>query len=372
MKMIKIGMFSFADINNYGDILFSHIFKREVEARIPNVKITFFTPADALVEGFSYEAYTSEKVNEKYDALILAGGEVVHFYDERTWFPIYKKSNLEVASAKPSDVVWDWALNCKSSFKAWLSVGVRPFEDTSNAEKVDSVINTLDYISVRGILSKKILENKIDTYNSKITITPDLGWLFPDLLLSSGEYGVHFGKFISSQKYVIYQVNNINNEEAKLIAQALLAFEAQTGLKVYLLPVIHPWEDEKYLALIEEYSEGKVKMLPATLTTMEIADVILHAELVLCSSLHTAITALAFGIPSAIINKWQGTKLQDLFGLQFRTEFLSSDFNMTYDMLMKLYNTRDEQKPALKLYADFMKEKLKSVFDELCTKILSH
>jgi len=363
-------MFSFADINNYGDILFSHIFNKEIKARIPNAEITFYTPSDAVVENIHYVAYTREKVDGKYDAMVLAGGEVVHFFDAKTWIPIYKKNNLPVASAKPSDVVWDWA-DCKANFKAWFSVGVRPFEDDANQDKINKTIAALDYVSVRGIMSKKILENRVDYYNAKISITPDLGWLFPEFLESSGKFGAYYSGLIKSEKYVIYQVNAINEDEAKLIADALLKFEEFSGLKVYLLPVIHPWEDEKYLKIIEDISEPRLTMLPATLSTLEIADIIVHAELVLCSSLHTAITALAYGIPSAIINKWQGTKLQDLFGLQFRTDYLSNDFSNTYDLLVKLHETRDKQKKVLQLYAAFMKERLKTAFDDLCLDILN-
>ena len=363
-------MFSFADINNYGDILFSHIFNKEIKARIPEADITFYTPADALVENINYVAYTREKVDGKYDALVLAGGEVVHFFDARTWIPIYRKSDLPVASTNPSDVVWDWAA-CKAAYKAWFSVGVRPFEDDANQDKVNQTIAALDYVSVRGILSKKNLENRLDYYNPKISVTPDLGWLFPEFLASSGKRGAYYQEFIQSERYVIYQVNAINESEAKLIADALLRFEAFSGLKVYLLPVIHPWEDEKYLKMIEDVSKSRLPMLPATLSTLEIADIIVHAELVLCSSLHTAITALADGIPAAIINKWQGTKLQDLFGLQFRTDYLSNDFSETYDLLVKLHETRDKQKKALQLYAAFMKERLGLAFDDLCLNIIN-
>lgn len=370
MSHIKIAMFSFADINNYGDILFSHIFKKEVLSRVPDAEVIFYTPSDAVVEDTNYISYTREKVNGKYDALVLAGGEVVHLYDTRTWFPIYEKSNLSVASAKPSDVVWDWA-GCEAGFKAWFSVGVRPFEDDTNQEKIDKTIQNLDFVSVRGVISKKILENKVEYYNSKIGVTPDLGWLFPEFLEKSGKFGEYYAKHIKSERYVIYQVNAINEKEAKIIADALSRFEESSDLKVYLLPVIHPWEDEKYLQLIETYSEGKIKMLPATLSTLEIADIIVHAEIVLCSSLHTAITALAFGIPAAIINKWQGTKLQDLFGLQFRTDYLSNDFSKTYEILNKLYCTKDEQRKSLELYAAFMKERLRIAFDNLCFNIVN-
>ena len=363
-------MFSFADINNYGDILFSHVFKMEILQRIPDADIDFYSPSEADIEGLNYIAYTKEKVNGKYDALILAGGEVIHLFDEKTWIPIYKKNNLIVAANKPSDIVWDWA-DSESSYKAWLSVGVRPFDGLSHQNKINKILEDLDYVSVRGIISKKILEHdQVNFYNPKIAITPDLGWLFPKFLNTKKEVAQHYKKYIPAGKYVIFQTNTITSEEARLIGDALVKFEQFSRLKVFLLPVIHPWEDEKYLRMIEASTDGSISMLPETLSTLEIADILLHAEVVLSSSLHSAITALAHGIPAAIINKWQGTKLQDLFGLQFRVEYLSNDFSDTYDLLIKLISEKKRNQKALQLYADFMKERLSEVFDELCENIL--
>jgi polysaccharide pyruvyl transferase WcaK-like protein len=276
-----------------------------------------------------------------------------------------------VTSEKPSDIVWDWA-DLNHGFKAWLSVGVRPFENINNAAKINKTLEDLDYVSVRGIISKKILEHdQVNFYNPKITITPDLGWLFPKFLNIKNEIAKHYKKYIPAEKYVIFQTNTITSEEAGLIGEALVKFELYSGLKVLLLPVIHPWEDEKYLRMIEASTNGSISMLPETLSTLEIADILVHAEIVLSSSLHSAITALAHGIPAAIINKWQGTKLQDLFGLQFRVEYLSNDFNNTYDLLVRLISEKKRNEVSLHLYADFMKEKLSEVFDELCKNILT-
>src|SRR5690606_16529654 len=148
---MKIGMFSFADIDNYGDILFSRIFKMEIESRLSNVEIDFITPTQVEIEGFRYQAYTKDMVDGKYDALVLAGGEVVHLFDERTWNPIYAKHGRNILSGLASNVVWDW-LDCDCNFKAWLSVGVRPFGDKWDENKIDESIDRLDYIATRGIL----------------------------------------------------------------------------------------------------------------------------------------------------------------------------------------------------------------------------
>lgn len=370
MAKKKIAMFSFADIDNYGDILFSHIFQKEISERLKDVSIDFYTPSDFEIEGIQYIGYERSKIEKKYDALILAGGEVVHLFDERTWEPIYRKNNQKILSTFASDVVWDWA-DCEAGFKAWLSVGVRPFENKKQDPKISAAIKNLDYISVRGILSKKILEGEeMNAYESKVNITPDLGWLFPEYLKSKGEYGKLYNKLIpEGRKYAIVQAHNISDTEAEVISKSLLSFREENDMDIFLLPVIHLWEDHKFMQKITDASGGLIKLLPHNLSTLQMADLIVHAELVACSSLHVAITALADGIPAAIINKWQGTKLQDLFGLQFRQDYLSSSFDNVDQLLMKLLKEKQKYQRSLTLYADFMKSKLEIAFDDIAERI---
>src|SRR5690554_5666882 len=145
-KNIKVAMMSFADIDNYGDILFSHVFNMELQKRIPDVKIDFYTPTSIELQGYHYEGYERKKIDGQYDGVFLAGGEVIHLFDERTWNPIYEKQDKAIVSARASDTVWDWA-TVSSPFKAWVSVGVRPFGDKWDQDKISNTINSLDYIS---------------------------------------------------------------------------------------------------------------------------------------------------------------------------------------------------------------------------------
>ncbi len=364
-------MFSFGDINNYGDLLFAHIFGMEMRSRLKGVPIDLYAPTSGNFQGLQYNAYSRRKIEGRYDALILAGGEVVHFFDERTWKPVYAKMNARLESDLPSDVVWDWA-GLEVPFKAWISVGVRPFEDRMDEEKLRSALEGLDHLSVRGVLSKKILEQgDLNFYDPRITITPDLGWLFPKFLDRQGKRGKLFSAITGGEKeYALYQVNNITEDEAAIIATQLCEFQREQGIRVLLLPVIHAWEDVKYLRMIEERSNGELKLLPNELGLLEMADLMVNARIVLSSSLHTAITALAACVPAGIINKWQGTKLQDLFGHQFRLHFLDKDVSKTLQMMQGLV-TEGKNTEILEAYARFMVLRLEKLFDELADRIAS-
>lgn len=366
----RIAFFSFADIDNYGDILFSHVFDMEIKKRIKDVVIDYYCPTEFSFDGINYQAYNRAKVIEaKYDALILFGGEVIHLFDEKTWKPIYKKNNKKLESPLPSDTAFDWT-NISGPYKAWISVGVRPPE-TDHLEKIQDAINHLDFVSVRGVLSKKILEGMdLMRNNPKIQISPDLGWLFSSILDYKNARGKHFNKFISFDKYALFQINNIQQEEAKLIGGFLQKFSEENKISIVLLPVIRPWEDIKYLNLINETAGTNFLVLPNNLNLVEMADVIVNSRFILCSSLHASITAMSSGIPAAIINKWSGTKLQDLFGHQFRLNLVRHNLNEIPGMLKTLNDEANSDRRLLKSYSDFMQESLNDTFQKLVNNII--
>jgi len=368
---LRLAMMSFADINNYGDILFSHVFDMELRNRIPDVEIDFFTPSTIDLEGYHYEGYDRAKVDGKYDGIFLAGGEVVHLFDERTWQPIYEKQQKQVVSKHASDTVWDW-VDCQSAFKAWLSVGVRPFGDKWDELKVNNTVNALDYISCRGILSKKILEaSNFESFNKKVEITPDLGWIFPQYLDSQNQRGKHYGDFIPPDtEYLLFQVHNIIEVEAKIVANDLREAKQKYGYEIVMMPVIHLWKDEVYLEQINKLAGNEFIVLPNDLSVVQMLDIIVHASLTVTSSLHVAITALADGVPASVFNKWQGSKLQDLYGLQFRTDFLVSEVTEFANIFEKLEFERQHSK-SLSLYAQFMREKLKETFDGIVNRMIN-
>lgn len=370
---VKIAFFSFADIDNFGDILFSHIFKMEVEKRIENPIIDFYSPSKYSVEGIDYFAYSKEKIKQNgYDALIVFGGEVIHLFDERTWKPIYTKNNQILETELPSDIIFDWT-DLDGPFKAWISVGVRPIEKEEDFLKIQKAIENLNYVSVRGNLSKKILEGgNLQTNNSKIEITPDMGWLFPNLLDYTNTNGKFYKEYVLQEEYLIFQINNITVEEAKEIAQYLYQFKKEENIQVVLLPIIRPWEDYKYLKMIWDEFPNEFILLNNDLNILEIADIIVHSSLTITSSLHANITALSAGIPAGIMNKWQGTKLQDLYGHQFRLHMLKHQLNEIPDLLNSLKEEKAEGTELLNNYAKFMKSCLNNLFDQLVNKISNH
>lgn len=363
--MTRVAVFSFADIDNYGDILFSHVVRSELLRRREDLILDFITPTDAVIDGERYRHYDREAIDGAYDALVLAGGEVVHFFDERSWNPIYERRGVSVPSGRASDVVWDWA-DLEAGTKAWLSVGVRPFEEQADPDRVAATLENLDFVSVRGVLSRKILEGgEYVAVDDRIRVTPDLGWLFPRLL--DGEDGSQRGRLTEApgaEPYAVFQFHNITDTEALPISEMLREFRAATGLRIVLVPVIHLWNDRASMQPIIDAADGDIEMPDGKLEPMDILRIVAGAEVVMSSSLHVAITAMACGTPAAIFNKWPGTKFQDLLGMQMRAEMLVRSIDGIPAALTRLRAER-ENPLALRAYRDFMVATLDKTFDEL-------
>jgi len=367
---LKIAVLSFADIDNFGDILFAHVVEGEIKKIDNHATIDFFSPTDYEHADRIYKSFDCEEDYSEYDAILLAGGEVIHFYDERTWLPIYEKRGFSFPDdRRPSDIIWKFHDKKQVAYKAWLSVGVRECKEIEDG-LLEKVIQDLDFISVRGLLSKKILEKKeFNFYDRKIRLTPDLGWLFPETLTRNSHLSSISHIVELEEPYIIFQTNNISDDDCQLITKELMKVKQNLHLNIVLLPVIRPWDDLSYLKKIEHCSKGSIKCLPNNLNAFQIMKVILGAKFVISSSLHCALTALAADIPAGLINKWQGSKLQDIFSQQFRMDFLSSDYNDIYYFSERLAAESKSDKEILSSFSSLMRLHLRKLFQDLVSDI---
>jgi len=176
------------------------------------------------------------------------------------------------------------------------------------------------------------------------------------------------------ENYFIFQINSVEEREENLIAQQLDQFIFENNnLNCVLLPIIKPWEDVKYLKGIYNKIQNKDRVfLLDYLNVIETGKVILHSKFVIGSSLHSAITAMSGAIPAGVINKWPGSKFQDLFFTQFKDDYLTTNINMVYNLCNKLKNYTELNYKADVKYSEFMKIKLQNSFDYLCSKIINN
>lgn len=368
---MKIALLSFGDINNYGDTFFPYLAYNEIKKRISFAKIDLVTNVESDINGIKTKIFSLEMIR-KYDAVIVVGGETIHDMDNEVWNPVYRSLGKENTNKTPSDIIFAWR-NEKIPFKAWFSVGVPPLKDSTWPKMID-VLNQFDYISVRGVLSKKIVENDYIANNPNINITPDLGWLFPKYIKNDLETKKRICKRYNLQKfykepYIVVQFHDSTNPNIDEISRSLSKFKKDTGINIILLPFIKPWDDYKAMEPISIICGDDVILLPPDISFLDIGTILVNAKFFVGSSLHGAVTLLAQGKPAGIVHTWPGTKYQDMLGMQFRNKYFTNDWlnfeKMLYDLLAESKKKHDD----LEYYSRFMEIKLCDSFDELCDKI---
>jgi hypothetical protein len=230
---MKIALMSVADIGNFGDMLFPLVARELISAKLKQVGFRFFCPTEQKIEGEHFYAYSRTEVAAfEPDAILAIGGEVIHRYHAKVWSEMYDFSSM---SGRPSDTFYDW-LDLNNVFKAWFSVGALdlpyPGESTTWEE-----LACLDYVAVRGLLSKKILEQKMFHVNLHIDLVPDIGWVFPRYFGNHERYTQKMG--LQDGSYMVFNANRTSIPVEKLtdVKNSLTAFREKTGLHIVVMPM---------------------------------------------------------------------------------------------------------------------------------------
>ena len=363
---IRIALMSVADIRNYGDTLFPFIARQEILKRLPDAKIRFFTPTNTIIEGETFYGYSIENLDDfRPTSIIVVGGEVIHKYDEIVWHQMYKNIDSSVVSNNVSDTFFEWL--DYPAFKAWFSVGVLYFNDEHKIN-LNNLIK-LDYIGVRGILSKKNLETDILTSDNKIYMVPDIGWIFNRYFSDYKKYlqilEHNLNLSLLDKKYVIFNINHtsIQKHEVEKVRNSLNNFAINNDCKILLLPTIKSYKDTDDLM---NFITSNIYLLPDYLSLKEMGSLLMGAWFYIGSSLHAAITTMSNYKNAAIIHNVQLTKIQDLFAHSMRVKFFDDNWLHIETMLEKL---KEQPLLSLKKYVDFMSTNIDEKLDELCNKL---
>ena len=367
-KKTKIAIMSVADILNYGDTLFSFVARQEILKRLPNAEFRFFTPTSSVIEGETFYGYTRENLEIfKPTAILVIGGEVIHKYDKVVWHEMYKNINKPILSDNVSDTFFDWLdYPC---FKAWFSVGVLYFNDGNKIDLTN--LNKLNYIGVRGILSKKNLELNLLTSNSKIKMVPDIGWLFnryfSDYKMQLDTLEKNLGLSILDKKYVVFNINHTSIQKHKIekVKNILNNFAIDHDCYIFLLPIIKSYKDTEDLI---GFKASHIFLLPDNLSLKETGALLMGAWFYIGSSLHAAITTMSNFKNAAIIHDVQLTKFQDHFAHSMRIDFWDNNWLNIGTILEKLKET---PLLSLKKYAEYMSITIDEKLDELCNILSS-
>jgi hypothetical protein len=353
--MVRVAILNYADVRNFGDVLFPMVMAREIRARIPAADIHFVTPTGSSWAGLDSSRFDRAKL-ETFDALILGGGEIVHRSDDMLR-QIYARFRLDCIE-RPTDLVFGWTA-APVRFKAWLAVGVpEPTEETRF--DIGRRTQTVDFIGARGSRSAaRLVESGAP---ARVTLTPDLGWLFPRLLAGR----MPLPHPTDGAPYLAVQA--LGFPDVASAAAALRRIATTTGLRILLLPLTRCWQDVVPLRALHEVSNGEFNLIEDSAPDLDKLAILGGATLFVGQSMHGLIGALSQGRPAGLCLPERDDKfgelLRDLQLLQFRSSGWDGVEALVQTLLWSPLGLVAQRRAAAE-------EQLDTIFDNLCDRLLS-
>jgi polysaccharide pyruvyl transferase WcaK-like protein len=353
-RPLRLAILNYADVRNFGDVLFPLVVARELGIRIPNAEIHFVTPTGSSWAGMESVRFDRAEI-ASYDAIVLGGGEIVHRLDDML-IGIYRRFGLECIE-RPTDLVFAWT--AAPSFKAWLSLGV-PEPSAEARRDIDDAVPTLNYVSARGSLSAARLSQSGSS--NPVMRTPDLGWLFPRLLRGRAP-PVHPA---GGAPYLALQALGFRNIDATLAS--LRRVSQTTGLRIVLVPLTRCWEDVRPLSMLHQASDGEFFLVDDDTPDIDKLALLGGATVFAGQSMHGLIGSLSQGHPGGIClpeadDKF-GELLRDLGLQQFRRNDWDEIESLVQTLLWSPLGLVAERRKSAESQLD-------AAFDELADRIQS-
>jgi lipopolysaccharide transport system ATP-binding protein len=289
----QIGICGTFDVENYGDLLFSLIAEAELRQRLGPVKTHRFSYRPKALPDWPYAVTSLAELPEaasNLDGMMIGGGALVRF--DKAVAPDYGPltpdihhptgywlTPIFIASQYNCPVVWN-ALGVEGEIPAWAE------------PLLGLAINLSDYVAVRDEPSRLALAPYAQTV--EIKVVPDTAFGLPNLInikRPSNAYTNLCETLRLNRPYIIVQATEGLKAFCQLVRDQPQIFDTY---QLVVLP-IGPILGDDAQALSAELP-GSI-CPPNWPDPLVIAELIGHAEAVVGTSLHLAITALAFGVP---------------------------------------------------------------------------
>ena len=328
-----VGLLGLADTRHFGDSISPRISIQELTHRLPHVEFRLLAPfgwehplaanGGVVIEPLGAPtAARRAELADQLDALIIGGGEIIHDRDHlfaaRYSLPETRLSKSPDAVAALSPGRWfiegvgkNSELRCPTM---WNGVGV-PFALTGNlGDTVRTSLSQRAYVSVRD--ERSMARLRTAGADGDIALVPDPGFLVPRLLsprtLQRRRALHHLLNWLPTCSYVLIQGNSSLLPLVGQISAALDSALGNTDLAVVALDTTPSIGDTSFVDALRRQCPLAVHIMPSELSNEDIAAVIEGAKAAVAVSLHTSVTAMAFEVPTVILNIGDQSRLTAL------------------------------------------------------------
>lgn len=331
------------DYENFGDLMFPIVFKKQLEKRIELNNLFLFSPNQCQMplnpeKTQVYSIDKLEQIHNEYGlhAIVFGGGDLARldnaFAPQENYFPENTSFDLMIYSAilaNKYNIPYLW--NCP---------GV-PFEFAEDKAQIVKCLldNFTDYASVRESRSAQILS--ACGCQSKIIVSPDTV-LSVSTFLDKNAAGV-FDKLKSeytflNDGYIVFQsmINNIEDFD-KIVCEQLSKICDLTKNKIVFLPIGNVHNDDVYIGeMLANYPSEQFVTFDRKLNVYEINSVLANAIGFIGTSLHGNVVSNSYKVPSVGLNLYDLVKLKNYFTLVGREEYCIKDVSKICDTFMNM------------------------------------
>jgi len=335
MKPKRLIIIAPNDRYNYGDLLFSHIIKKELAhlydevVNVATIENDLTEVGGDIVKSIPFVYNLSEKFENH---IIIAGGEsffspwyyaisyLDYGFNKKSKFivKVLKKLNLQSVYLNFSVLYAKYSINATTEYpytigKHEIKNADRVFYNSLGAswipesffksKKVKNILDNVDYISLRDVNSNDIMVNS----GFKSHLVPDCAVVMSEYYTNDflrSKISIEIEKFVrdTENKYFVFQINKaLGSKNFRSIIKMLKDVSLNHKLTVCLCPVgfalghdDHEILEEVYRALLKE---GIDVYFSSKLTIWDIMYLIGESRLFIGTSLHGVITSMSYKTP---------------------------------------------------------------------------
>ncbi len=343
MKKYNIAIIGTFDYENFGDLMFPTVFKKQIEKRIGLKELFLFSlnacdmplnPEKTVV----YSIDQLEKVHNEYgiDAIIFGGGDLARLDEGFAPQENYVAQNTSFDLMVYSAIV----ANKYGIPYIWNCPGV-PFEFSDDKSRIVKCLleDFADYVSVRDARSAEILKDC--GCDCEIVVSPDTILSIGTLIEKNNEdifENLKSEYAFLQNDYIVFQsmINNIDNFVETMREQLLKICEL-TGKKIVFLPIGNVHNDDVYIKeILAKFPSDKCVTFDRKLNIFEINSVLANASSFIGTSLHGNVVSNAYKVPSIGLNLYDLVKLKNYYRLVGREKYCVKDLTKIYDVFVDM------------------------------------
>jgi GT2 family glycosyltransferase/polysaccharide pyruvyl transferase WcaK-like protein len=322
-----VGLWGTFDLDNYGDLLFPKIARRELLRRIPEARLRLFSPLGYQhpvgFEGIepaeplgSYTDRWATRMAAELDCVVIGGGDLLHTRNE-AYSRCYGLSPDAMRRLGPSRFFIQGLGPERDAHcpVVWNAVGV-PFD--FGKEEVPELKRALDgrqYVAVRDEISQqRLLDAGVE---AEIKVVPDTAFLLPRIypvkdLMERLEYLREMVWFPREGPTIVVQGSVHLLPMVRVVAHWIRILAQERSASVVIVETGPCAGDGEFADELASILPVRLFRLPSNIGLEDVAASIAGGDVFMGTSLHGNITAFVYGRPHVVLDLGDLSKMEGL------------------------------------------------------------